>query len=87
MVYLEAALSWALQHVAQLSEPFGSVVLPLIRTDMAMAVSPRGRHLKSQIELQKRGFLELLKKKKKKQQFFNEQIARRLSLTPSGSRS
>lgn len=64
MVYLEAALSWALQRVAQLSEPFGSVVLPLIRTDMAMAVSPRGRHLKSQIELQKRGFLELLKKKK-----------------------
>lgn len=64
MVYLEAALPWALQRVAQLSEPFGSVVLPLIRTDMAMAVSPRGRHLKSQIELQKRGFLELLKKKK-----------------------
>lgn len=64
MVYLEAALSWALQRVAQLSEPFGSVVLPLVRTDMAMAVSPRGRHLKSQIELQKRGFLELLKKKK-----------------------
>lgn len=64
MVYLEAALPWALQHVAQLSEPFGSVVLPLVRTDMAMAVSPRGRHLKSQIELQKRGFLELLKKKK-----------------------
>lgn len=64
MVYLEAALPWALQHVAQLSEPFGSVVLPLVRTDMAMAVSPRGRHLKSQMELQKRGFLELLKKKK-----------------------
>lgn len=64
MVYLEAALPWALQRVAQLSEPFGSVVLPLVRTDMAMAVSPRGRHLKSQIELQKRGFLELLKKKK-----------------------
>lgn len=64
MVYLEAALSWALQRVAQLSEPFGSVVLPLVRTDMAMAVSPRGRHLKSQMELQKRGFLELLKKKK-----------------------
>lgn len=64
MVYLEAALPWALQRVAQLSEPFGSVVLPLVRTDMAMAVSPRGRHLKSQMELQKRGFLELLKKKK-----------------------
>lgn len=74
MVYLEAALSWALQHVAQLSEPFGSVVLPLIRTDMAMAVSPRGRHLKSQIELQKRGFLELLKKKKKNSNFLMNKL-------------
>lgn len=74
MVYLEAALSWALQRVAQLSEPFGSVVLPLIRTDMAMAVSPRGRHLKSQIELQKRGFLELLKKKKKNSNFLMNKL-------------
>lgn len=74
MVYLEAALPWALQHVAQLSEPFGSVVLPLVRTDMAMAVSPRGRHLKSQIELQKRGFLELLKKKKKPSNFLMNKL-------------
>lgn len=74
MVYLEAALSWALQRVAQLSEPFGSVVLPLIRTDMAMAVSPRGRHLKSQMELQKRGFLELLKKKKKNSNFLMNKL-------------
>lgn len=74
MVYLEAALPWALQHVAQLSEPFGSVVLPLVRTDMAMAVSPRGRHLKSQIELQKRGFLELLKKKKKNSNFLMNKL-------------
>lgn len=74
MVYLEAALSWALQRVAQLSEPFGSVVLPLVRTDMAMAVSPRGRHLKSQIELQKRGFLELLKKKKKNSNFLMNKL-------------